>query len=499
MPDLLSLSRAARLVGVSRAAVQRRIRRGELETFEGKVSAEDLAHAYPDAALDDSSVLERFQSIKDNAYAGRIREHVLPPAEVLAARLSDLSRQLAGAKSLLDQYKGIVNRLELTLDGLLAETRGDAHAGLMRLRHWFRDELEREVLDIEPVNPILVKDSFLRVMAAHVEIHPSKHEFFIEGTDSILDAALKNGLAMDYGCASGTCGQCAARLVSGDIRKLRPHDYVFSEAERARGMFLMCCHSAITDIVIEAHEAGSAQEIPVQTIPARVKSATPLSDDIVLLHLLTPRSNRLRFLAGQSVALDIAGGLHAEMPIASCPCDDRNIQFHVRRDFENDFCLHVFNRIKPADVITLTGPTGDFVFHDDAPRPVIFLAVETGFAPIKSLVEHAMALESVESIHLYWLGRNDDDRYLGNLCRSWTDALDDLHFTPLDTPNDVRAASASRSDLAVGLRPLFAAHPVLADFDVYVAAPDAALATITSLLTDAGLPAAQLRAVSVPG
>jgi len=55
------------------------------------------------------------------------------------------------------------------------------------------------------------------------------------------------------------------------------------------------------------------------------------------LHLQTPRSNRLRFLAGQRVTLGLSAGvvssddLHAELPVASCPCDDRNLIFHVRR------------------------------------------------------------------------------------------------------------------------------------------------------------------------
>lgn len=53
MPQLLSLLRAARLVGVSRATLQRKIRGGELRTFEGMLAAEDLLHAHPEAKLED--------------------------------------------------------------------------------------------------------------------------------------------------------------------------------------------------------------------------------------------------------------------------------------------------------------------------------------------------------------------------------------------------------------------------------------------------------------
>ncbi len=68
----------------------------------------------------------------------------------------------------------------------------------------------------------------------------------------------------------------------------------------------MCCNTAVADLVIEAREAHGAADMPLQTIDARVKSVSPLGDDVRLLHLQTPRSNRLRFLAGQSVSLALA-------------------------------------------------------------------------------------------------------------------------------------------------------------------------------------------------
>ena len=52
MTDLLSLSRAARLAGVTRAELQRRIRRGEIQTFEGQVAVSDLLRVYPSVSLE---------------------------------------------------------------------------------------------------------------------------------------------------------------------------------------------------------------------------------------------------------------------------------------------------------------------------------------------------------------------------------------------------------------------------------------------------------------
>ena len=115
VPQLLTLSRAARLVGITRGALQSRIKAGELAAFEGMVSAEDLLRAYPETRLDDNTAFERFAQIKDNAFSRRVREHVLPKPEVLVARLTDMSRRLAQSEAGLDYYRSIVEHLQTKL------------------------------------------------------------------------------------------------------------------------------------------------------------------------------------------------------------------------------------------------------------------------------------------------------------------------------------------------------------------------------------------------
>jgi len=63
----ISLSRAARLVGVKRGTLQQQIRAGELNTFEGEIVLADLLQAYPNAQIEDSSMLERVEQIIEQA------------------------------------------------------------------------------------------------------------------------------------------------------------------------------------------------------------------------------------------------------------------------------------------------------------------------------------------------------------------------------------------------------------------------------------------------
>ncbi|MFQ5757424.1 MAG: 2Fe-2S iron-sulfur cluster-binding protein [Acidiferrobacterales bacterium] len=495
-PQLLTLSRAARLMGVTRGALQKKIKNGELSAFEGMISLTELLNAYPDAEarVQDDSMLERVKRIKDNALTKVVQDRViLPHAQVLAARVTSLSQELAEANAQLDRYSSLVEEFRDKFSQLRATGDTKLQPAIRSLEQWLLQRLDQQSEPTRSPPQLLVKDSFLRVMAAQIRIIPSEHEFFLEGSDTILEAALRAGLALNYGCSNGNCGLCKARILSGQVKKVRPCDYVFSAAEKAQGYELLCCNTAVTDLVVEAAEAGSAQEIPLQKIVTRVKGTQQLTDDIVLLHLQTPRTQRLRFLAGQNASLEVDDGLRRTYPIASCPCDDRNLQFHVKRLPGDPFTDYVFTELKHAGVVSLEGPRGEFVLREDSPRSVIFVAFDTGFAPIKSLIEHAMALDVAESMHLYWISPMSGGHYLHNLCRSWTDALDNFKYTPLVAANAPQAVTPEQAGSTERLLSQVADdHADLGDFDVYVAGPEPATVTAEFFFLDHGLPPGQL-------
>jgi CDP-4-dehydro-6-deoxyglucose reductase len=325
-------------------------------------------------------------------------------------------------------------------------------------------------------------------MTAHVQVKPSGREFFVDGNDSLLEAALRSGLSLDYGCSSGSCGKCKARVASGQVQRTRHSDYALTAAEKNAGIVLMCCNTALTDLVLEAREAHGAADMPLQSIDAKVKSVSPLGEDVRLLHLQTPRSNRLRFLAGQSVSLALGEGVTASFPVASCPCDDRNLQFHVRRRAGDAFAERVFTGLKDVDTVRVVGPRGEFVLDEASHRPLVFIAFDAGFAPVKSLIEHAMALDAAEALHLVWVASREGGHYLDNLCRSWSDALDNFRYEP------IAAAQASPADeLAQSVLPkLLQVHPRLEECDAYVAGPAPLAHAAEFLLLEHGLPRPQL-------
>ena len=478
MAQLLTLSRAARLAGISRGALQQRMKDGDLPTFEGKIAASDLVHLYPHTRIDQDQELDRVTQIKEAAFARRVRERILPDAEVLAMRVQELGMELARSQMLAEHYRDLLARVHRELSGDPSARVPSALLERMEV------ELRQPHLAKIDDGALWAQDSVLRVMTAHVRTQPAGHDFFVEGADSLLEAGLRAGLALNYGCSDGRCGRCKARLLAGRVKPIGAGGTALNGAVDHEHDILLCANTAVTDIVIETAEAAGPHDMEVQHAKAVVKSITHPTPGMALLHVQTPPPQRLRFFAGQSFQLELPGGSKAEHPGAGCPCDERNLYFHVHGN-------GVFAQLYEGQTLNVVGPYGEFALDQDSPRAVLFFACESGFAPIKGMIEQAMALDNAPSLTLYWLAARAEDHYLDNLCRSWADALDNFHYTPVTVP-------AHPEHFAVAVQHIVAEYQALQDFDVYVAGPVAFVTAVEEVLAARVFPRAQLRSVVAP-
>ena len=281
MARRISLSRAARLVGVKRGVLQQQIRAGVLHTFEGEIVLAELLHAYPNAQIEDSSMLERVEQIIEQASfvnAGRSTRKADNLA--LAARVMALGKDLSLQQRRIGGYRKLLRDLRqqiARLDGAPRQT----------LLDWLDHAEATLEVDSDTIDQPLINETFLRVMTAQATIIPSGHEFFVEGAESILEAGLRGGLALNYGCSNGNCGLCKMRVVSGETRRIRHHDYALGEAEKGIGYILGCCHTAVSDVVLEADEAQNSADIPQQQISIRLKRIERPSPEVLIVSTRT--------------------------------------------------------------------------------------------------------------------------------------------------------------------------------------------------------------------
>jgi CDP-4-dehydro-6-deoxyglucose reductase len=475
----ISLSRAARLVGVKRGTLQQKIRAGELQTFEGEILLADLLHAYPDARVEDTSMLERVEQIIEQAtFINPERGAYKPDRLALTTRIMSLGRELSRHKRLLGAYRELTAELSGKIDQLSAAP--DAPG---QLKAWLEQAEAKIAEENATIDQSLINETFLRVMSAQATVIPSGHEFFVEGAESILEAGLRGGLALNYGCSNGNCGLCRIRVVSGEVRKIRHHDFALSEAEKGLGYVLGCCNTALSDVVLEADEASSTGDIPVQRIPVRIKKIDNPDGEVLIVSTRTPRTSRLRFLAGQGATLSIGDVGSGFYPIASCPCDDMNLQFHIARNPRDPLASYLGESARSNETVNLEGPVGSFVLNENSPNSLVFIAGGIGFASIKGLIEHAMALDVAEKIYLFWIAEDGTAHYLSNLCRAWNDAFDNFEYLPIEDSADGRLEKAI--DAALDSQ-----NP--AAFDYYFCGGDGLRARIERFADARGIPNNQL-------
>lgn len=485
MSQRLSLSRAARLVGVKRGTLQKQIRSGELASFDGEIEVTGLLKLYPNAQLEDSTMLERVEQIMENAVCKTAEpDQKRTLVSALAARVAYLGRDLGHTRHTLTAYESLHQALQ---ERLKTADRSDADE-LSGLLEWFQSEASALRSATEPCadEGFILNDTLMTFTSSHIRLLPSGHDFFVEGAESILDAGLKSGLGVHYGCNNGSCGKCKARVISGEVKTIRPHDYPLSDAEKQQRFILTCCHTALTDVVLDAQETDDASAIPHQIINAKIKKISFPDESIMALRLRTPRTERFRALGGQMAKLSVATEEPASLHIASCPCDENNMEFHIHQQ-HHPALWEALSTAKPQQKVQIEGPYGECVLRAESLRSCVFIAFGSGFAAIKSLIEHAMALDKAEQLHLLWFANEKDGGiYLRNLCRSWNDALDNVHFQAIETPGE------GYPPLIPSLQHFLQTHEDHRELNYYIIGDNTEVDTTRNVLINASIPTRQV-------
>ena len=267
-------------------------------------------------------------------------------------------------------------------------------------------------------------------MPSQVTIKPSNHVFAVQDEETILDAALREGYVIAYGCRNGACGTCKGKVLEGEVDYGTYQESALPAAERRLGMALFCQARPRGDVVIECREVGAARDIQIRTLPCRVQKIERVTRDVIVLHLKLPASERLQFLAGQYVDVLLKDGTRRSFSMANAPHDDEFLQLHIR-NYGGPFSEYAFTRMKERDILRFEGPLGTFFLREDSTKPIILLASGTGFAPIKAIVEHAFHTRNTRTMVLYWGARTRADLYLHELPERWAAEHSNFTYVPV--------------------------------------------------------------------
>ena len=287
-------------------------------------------------------------------------------------------------------------------------------------------------------------------MSFEVTVRPSGRTFVVEGNETVLEAALRSGIGLPYGCKNGACGTCKARVLDGTWTQAAHASSALRPDEAAQGGLLVCTSRPTSALTLEARELSGFGDIPIRKMPARIAKIERPAPDVAIVSLQLPANERLQFRAGQYLEFILKDGSRRSYSMATAPHADELIQLHIRHMPGGKYTDGLFASppsVKERDIVRIEAPLGTFFLREDEPGPIVLLASGTGFAPIKAIAEHIFHKRlnrdepnrPARRVTLYWGCRRPSDLYLDGLPRRWAEEQPNFTYVPVlsdATPED---------------------------------------------------------------
>lgn len=305
-------------------------------------------------------------------------------------------------------------------------------------------------------------------MSYNVQLSEQDINFDVKENETLLEAALRQGHSLPYGCRNGLCGSCKAKIVSGEIIYPNGSPEGLTAADKKQGYALLCQAKATSDLVLKARTIESAADIKLRQFPCRVTKFEKLSEDVIRIILELPKSERLQFLAGQYIDILMRDGKRRSFSLANPPDQDQRLELHIRYYGGGLFSEYAFKDLTEKTLLRIEGPLGQFTLHE-SDRPIIMIAGGTGFAPVKSLIEYTLKNNDKRSIQFYWGARTSEDLYLDDLPKQWSKDHQHIEYKPV--LSEVDKLNGWKGKTGFVHEAVLKDHADLSLYDIYACGP----------------------------
>ena len=271
-------------------------------------------------------------------------------------------------------------------------------------------------------------------MSYQLTIEPLGATIDVEEGQTLLDAALRQGVYLPHACGHGLCGTCKVQVCDGEVDHGAANPFALMDFERNDGKTLACCATLQCDATIEADidEEPDAEIIPVRDFAATLARIEPLTPTIKALHLALDKP--IRFQAGQYVQLEIPGlGQSRAFSIANPP--DANgeaarIELNVRHVPGGAGTTWLHEQAREGDRLRLAGPYGRFFVRRSARLPLLFFAGGSGLSSPRSMILALLASGCTEPITLVYGQRSLAELYYDAEFRALAERHPNFRYLP---------------------------------------------------------------------
>jgi benzoate/toluate 1,2-dioxygenase reductase component len=300
-------------------------------------------------------------------------------------------------------------------------------------------------------------------------------------TETVADAAYRQGVNIPLDCRDGACGTCKCQAESGSFEMGDYIEDALSQDEAARGYVLTCQMRAKSDCVVQVPASSAVCRAPQAAVQAAIAEVRPLSPSTLLLTLQGDALNKLAFLPGQYVNLQVPGSDQTRAYSFSSLVRDGAVSFLIRNVPGGRMSGYLTGAAQPGDRMTLTGPLGTFYLRD-IQRPLLMLAGGTGLAPLTAMLEKIAAVGSPYPLHLIYGVTHDADLV----------EMDKLADLAQRIPGFTYCACVASPDSAYPNKGYVTQHITPAhlndgDVDIYLCGPPPMVEAVSQFIRDCGV------------
>lgn len=264
-----------------------------------------------------------------------------------------------------------------------------------------------------------------------VTFHPQHLTLTVPDGQTILEAAIQQGLYFPWGCDAGTCRVCSGRLLKGSVQLKHSQQIITSESPEADAI-LSCLAYPLSDITIEVPRVQPPGQFPVQTVSAQIIDVRQANPDVKIVRFRLPAGKKILYSAGQYCELLLDADTNAAFSIANAPRDDRTLELHIRANPDSNSYPVLEPRLLPGELIRMKLGMGDVTLHAlNGAEKILLLAGSTGFSQIKALIEALLQAGDPRPLYLYWGGRQSSDLYLHDWAQQQAAQHPTLHYVPV--------------------------------------------------------------------
>ncbi len=277
-------------------------------------------------------------------------------------------------------------------------------------------------------------------MSYQLSIEPMGVTIDVNEGQTILDAALRQGIYIPHACGHGLCGTCKMQVVEGTVDHGNANPFALMEMERDDGMTLACCATLESDITIEAdlEEDPDAEIIPVQDFEAVCVRIEQLTPTIKAIHLELDRP--IHYQAGQYIQLNIPGmEENRAFSIANAPDENGQsslLELNVRHVQGGSATTWLHEQLKEGDPLSFSGPYGRFFVRKSEKKPMIFMAGGSGLSSPRSMILDLLGQGNTDPITLIYGQRNTAELYYDREFRELAEKHKNFTYIPAISNTD---------------------------------------------------------------